>query len=281
MSYFPLDVNFLKDDKFAYLIAREGVGAVTIVLSLWSRMYEREGPLMVDQITLNGVARETNTEIENIKSIIETAKEVELLLEHESGGLFSGGVSKRIREVTKDRNRLRKTRTNSEQTPNKLEQTKNKSEQTPNTLSFSFSFSFSSLREVKEGVETIRRDSPPGDELVALGPELRCRMPVKAMLRVLKFFDDKQLGVAEFWRGVEILDAQLAKPSYAKQNRDHAACMTRWVYKAVLEETTVEARHKRANGSTVPSPRPTSIAEHNEEFFTKLERKLHDNRTDS
>lgn len=140
MSYYPTDIDFLKDDKIVWLRSEYKPGAVLMVQSLWGRMYEAEGPIEKTPYLLHGVSFECGLAGEDLDLALQGALAVKLItFDCQANTLYSNGVAERLKLVTKERDRMRDRRTNPEQTRNKSEQIPNKREQTANSVSLSFS----------------------------------------------------------------------------------------------------------------------------------------------
>lgn len=239
MSYYPTDIDFLRDDKIVFLRSQFGPGAVLAIQALWCRMYDAEGPVQRTNLRIYGVAQDCGLDLDTVQAVIDAAISVELLTyTADTNELYSKGVSERIGSFTRDKNRMRSIR--SEQTRTNDEQMTNKCEQTANSVSFSFSFS--ELEENKKG------EDPSVDEnqTQSYGPGGHVRMTPGDHDRCRSFFSKKSLTDSDFERGLEILDAWLAEPKNSKRNQNHAACLVRWVYGAVVEEKTSENRLKRS-----------------------------------
>jgi hypothetical protein len=232
MSYYPTDIDFLRDDKIVWLRSEYKPAAVLMVQSLWGRMYQAEGPIEKTNFMLFGVSQECGLTGEDLDLAMQGALAVKLItFDSQANTLFSNGVAERLKLVTKERDRMRERRTNPEQLPNKPEQTKNKVEQTANSVSLSFSNLDLDLVLDQEKGEPKKLELRP---LVFLTLDQSARFQAEFGEPELNYWLDR---LAEF--------AGKNSAKWRKQYQDHNLVMRSWRNRKLEEGYTWNPGDKR------------------------------------
>lgn len=245
MSYYPKDVDWLRNEKVSYLRDTFGAGAVLLLEAMWCRMYDDGGPIALTLPVKAALSKESTVPLDEIEKIVLFCVDTEIaLLEMSNDRYFAEGVRERISAVKKER--TRKGGRNSGETPEESAETPEEPRRNSGTLSLSFPICNLDLEEGGTGEET--KTPPPSPEPVKVPRGKHVSLTDDEISGVAAFYERKNLTEADMLRGIELLDAQLAKPKYSKENRDHAICLKGWVYRAVVEEKTSEERLKWSRG---------------------------------